>query len=141
MADGFEALERFLFAEQIAAEEPFQDVDGATRPEPAQELRHTTVTAWARRSLDISGLDEPAFFRFICQLARLMDDYRDDERIALADDAEEYLFDAQRLAARVFEYDWDGLLAAAEEHVGPGLSAELRWSDPVALLCATPRRS
>ena len=131
MADGFEALERFLFAEHTADEEAFQNVDGATLPEPAQELRHTTVTAWARQSLEISGLDEPTFFRFIFELAQLMDGYRRDERIALSDDVEEYLLDAQRLAAHVFEYDWDGLLAAAEEHVGPGLSAELRWSDPV----------
>jgi len=131
MANGFEALERFLFADQAALEEAYQGVDGVTLPEPAQELRHTTVTTWARQSLEISGLDEPAFFQFLYELARLVDDYRDDERIALAEDAEEYLLDAQRLAARVFEYDWDGLLAAAEEHVGPGLSAELRWSDPL----------
>lgn len=131
MADGFEALERFLFAEQAALEEAYQGVDGSTLPAPVQRRRHAAVTTWARQSLEISGVDEPAFFRFLFELALLIDDYRGDERIALADDAEEYLLDAQRLATRVFEYDWDGLLAAAEEHVGPGLSTKLRWSDPV----------
>ena len=131
MADGFEALERFLFADRMAAQEAFQCVDGATLPEPAQQWLDTTVTTWARRSLEISGLGEPAFFRFLHELAGLIDDYRRDEHIALADDTEEYLLDAQRLAGHAFEYDWDGLLAAAEEHVGPGLSAQLRRLDPV----------
>ena len=131
MADGFEALERFLFADHVALQEAFHGVDGATLPEPAQQRLHTTVTTWARQSLEISGLDEPAFFRFLHELARLIDDYRRDERIALAEDTEEYLRDAQRLAGHAFEHDWDGFLAAAEEHVGPGLSAQLRWLDPV----------
>ena len=61
----------------------------------------------------------------------MIDDYRDDERILLAEDTEEYLLDAQRLAGYAFEYDWDAFLAAAEEHVGPGLSTQLRWLDPV----------
>ena len=131
MADGLEALERFLFADRVAAQEAFQGVDGATLPEPAQQRLDTTVTTWARRSLEISGLAEPAFFRFLHELAGLIDGYRRDERIALAEDTEEYLLDAQRLAGHAFEYDWDGLLAAAEEHVGSGLSAQLRWLDPV----------
>lgn len=131
LADGFEALERFLFADHVAAEEAFEGVDGETLPAPAQQRLDRTVTAWARQSLEISGLDEPAFFRFLHELAGLIDDYRGDERIALAEDTEEYFFDAQRLAGYAFEYDWDGFLAAAEEHVGPGLSAQLRWSDPV----------
>ena len=131
MADGFEALERFLFADHAAVQEAFQGVDGATLPESAQQRLDTTVTTWARQSLEMSGLDEPAFFRFLHELARMIGAYRRDERIALAEDTEEYLLDAQRLAGHVFEYDWDGFLAAAEEHVGPGLSAQLRWLDPV----------
>ena len=131
MADGFEALERFLFADHLAAEEAFQGVDGETLPEPVQRQLDTTVTTWARQALEMSGLDEPAFFQFLHELALMIDDYRRDERIALAEDTEEYLLDAQRLAGYAFDYDWDGLLAAAEEHAGPGLSAELRWSDPV----------
>ena len=131
MANGFEALERFLFADHMALQEAFDGVDDVTLPEPAQQRLHTTVKTWARQALEISGLDEPTFLRFLHELAHLIDTYRDDERIALADDAEDYLLDAQRLAGYAFEYDWDGLLAAAEEHVGPGLSAQLRWLDPV----------
>ena len=132
MANGFEALERFLFADQTALEDAFHGVDdGVSLSKLAQDRLHVTVTTWARRSLEISGLDEPTFLRFLWELIRLIDDYHDDERIALAEDAEEYLLDAQRLAGYAFGYDWDGLLATAEEHVGPGLSTRLRWSDPV----------
>ena len=131
MANGFEALERFLFADNVALQEAFHGVDGETLPESAQQRLDTTVTAWARQSLEMSGLEQSAFFQFLNELARLIDDYREDERIALAEDTEEYLLDAQRLVGYAFEYDWDGLLAAAEEHVGPGLSAQLRWLDPV----------
>ena len=131
MANGLEALERFLFADQAALQEAFHGVDGLTLPKLAQQWLHATVTIRARRSLELSGLDEPAFFGFVSELVRLADDYRNDERIALAEDIQEYLLDAQRLAAYAFAYDWDGFLAAAEEHAGPGLSAQLRWSDPV----------
>ena len=131
MANGFEALERFLFADYMAAQEAFDGVDGATLPESAQQRLNATVTTRARQSLEISGLEQPAFFRFLDKLAHLIDDYRDDERISLAEDTEEYLLDAQRLAGYAFKHDWDDFLAAAEEHVGPGLSAHLRWLDPV----------
>ena len=33
MADGFEALERFLFAERMALEDAFDGMDGVTLPE------------------------------------------------------------------------------------------------------------
>ena len=131
MANGFEALERFLFADHVAFQEAFHGADGVTLPELAQQRLDTTVTTWARQSLEISDLGQPAFFRFLHELARLIDDYRDDERMALAEDTEAYLLDAQRLAGHAFEHDWDGFLAAAEEHVGPGLSAQLRRLDPV----------
>ncbi len=132
MANGFEALERFLFADQTAFEDAFHGVDdGVPLSKLARDRLHATVTTWAGRSLEISGLDEPTFLRFLSELTGLIEDYRDGERIALAEDTEQYLFDAQRLAGYAFEYDWDGLLAAAEEHVGPGLSASLRRMDPV----------
>ena len=131
MTNGFEALERFLFADDMAAQEAFHGVDVVTLSEPAQQRLDTTVTTWARQSLEISGLEQPAFFGFLRELTHLIDDYRDDERILLAEDTEEYLLDAQRLAGYAFEYDWDAFLAAAEEHVGPGLSTQLRWLDPV----------
>lgn len=131
MAAGFDALEHFLFADQTALEEAFHGVDGTILPKLAQERLRAAVPTWAQRSLEFSGLDEPAFFRFLNEMALLVEDYRSDERIALAEDAEEYLLDAQRLAGHAFEYDWDGFLEAAEAHVGPGLTSRLRWLDPV----------
>lgn len=131
MATGFEALERFLFAEQAALEEAFDGVESATLPEPTAQRLDATVTAWARQSLEISDLDEPEFFRFLRDLALLIDDYRDDERVALAEDTEDYLRDAHRLAGYAFNYDWDGFLEASEEHVGTGLSTQLRRFDPL----------
>ncbi len=76
----------------------FDDVRGGTLSKPATEELHATVAAWARRSLEVSDLDEPAFLRFLSELTLLIGYYRRDERIALADDAEEYLRDAQRLS-------------------------------------------
>ncbi len=131
MADGFEALERFLFADSVALQEAFDGVDGPTLPKSAQQRLKATVTTRARQSLERSGLDQPAFFRFLFELVGLINDYRDNERISLAEDAEEYLLDAQRLAGYAFEHNWEDFLTAAEEHVGPGLSAQLRWLDPV----------
>ena len=141
MANGFEALERYLYADQVALAEAFDGVGGGTLTKPAAEALHTTVAAWARRSLEVSDLDEPAFFRFLSELTLLIGDYRRDERIALTNDAEEYLRDAQRLGQYAFEYDWDALLAAAEEYVGAGLSAQLRRFDPVEAAADAARRN
>ena len=132
MAAGFDALERYQYADQVALNEAFDGVlDGEPLPKPAQDRFRAVVTTWAQRSLEVSGVDEPMFFRFLSELTLLIGDYRRDERIALAEDAEEYLLAAQRLARDAFEHDWDGFLAAAQEHVGPGLSAEFRRLDPV----------
>lgn len=141
MANGFEALERYVYADQVALAEAFDGVDGGTLTKPAADELHATVATWARRSLEVSDLDEPAFFRFLSKLILLIGDYRQDERIALAEDAEEYLRDAQRLGQYAFEYDWDGLLAAAEEHVGAGLSTQLRRFDPVEAAADAARRN
>ena len=131
MGKGFEALERYLYADQVALDEARLGADAETLSQSAQEQLHATVTNWARGALEASGLEEPAFFRFLGELALLIDDYRRDERMALAEDAEDYLLDAQRLARYAFEYDWDEFLAAADEHGGPWLSAQLRRFDPV----------
>ena len=76
-------------------------------------------------------MDEPGLFKFIAELTSLIDNYQGDERIALAEDAGQYLLDAQALARDAFQYDWDGFLAAAQDHIEPGLAAELRRLDPV----------
>ncbi len=141
MANGFEALERYLYADQVALDEAFRGVGTGTLTKPATEELHATVGSWARQSLEVSDLDEPAFFRFLGKLTLLIGDYRQDERMALADDAEAYLLDAQRLAGYAFEYDWDGLLAAAQKHVGPALPAELRRFDPVEAAADAARRN
>ena len=132
MATGFDALERYRYADQVALNETFDGVpSGEPLPKPAYDQFRAVVSTWARQSLEVSGVDEPTFFRFLSKLARLVEDYRRGERTALAEDAEEYLLDAQRLARDAFGYDWYGFLAAAEEHVEPGLAAELRRLDPV----------
>ena len=132
MAAGFDALERYRYADDVALNEAFADVPSGERlPEPARDRLRAVLTEWAQRSLEFSGMDEPALFRFLSELVLLIEDYRSQERIALAEDAEEYLRDAQALVRDAFQYDWDGFLAAAEDHVGPGLAAGLRRLDPV----------
>ena len=132
MANGFDALERFRYAEQVALNEAF---DGVPAGEPllksARDQLRTVLGQWARRALEMSGLDEPGLFKFIGELTVLIDNYQLDERIALAEDAEQYLLDAQALAHDAFEYDWEGFLAAAERHSEPWLSAQLRRLDPM----------
>ena len=132
MANGFDALERFRYADQVALKEAFDGVPtGELLPEAAQAQLRSVLTRWAQQALTMSGLDEPAFFVFLGKLARLIDDNRRGERVALAEDVEEYLLDAQALAREVFTYDWKGFLAAAEEHAGAGVAAKLRRLDPV----------
>ena len=76
----------------------------------------------------MSGLDEPGLFKFSGELTVLIDDYQRDERIALAEDAEQYLLDAQALAHDAFEYDWEGFLAAAERRRSTSSRAPSRWN-------------
>ena len=132
MANGFDALERFQYANQAALNKAFDGVPtGESLPKAAQAHLRSVLTRWAQQALTKSSLDEPAFFVFLGKLAPLIDDYRRDERVALAEDAEEYLLDAQALAREAFTYDWEEFLAAAEEHAGAGVAAELRRLDPV----------
>ena len=132
MANGFDALERFRYADQVARNEAFDGVPaGESLSEAAQDQLRSVLTRWEQQALTVSGLDAPAFFEFLGKLALLISDYRYDERVALAEDAEEYLLDAQALARDAFTYDWKGFLAAAEAHTGEGAAAELRRLDPV----------
>ena len=132
MAAGFDALERYRYADDVALNEAFADVPSGERlPAAARDRLRAVLTGWALQSLEFSGMDEPALFRFLSELVSLIEDYRSDERIALAEDAEEYLRDAQALVRDAFQYDWDGFLTVAEDQVGPGLAAGLRRLDPV----------
>ncbi len=132
MAAGFDALERFLYADQAALNEAFDGMlSGESLSKPARDQLRTVLTDWAQRALEMSGVAEPAFFEFLGRLVGLINEYRADERIALAEDAEQYLLDAQALAGYAFGHDWDSFLASAERHRGPALVAGLRRLDPV----------
>ena len=132
MASGFDALERYDFADQVALNEVSAPAPtGESQPEPDRARLGAVLPLWAQRALKMSGVDEAGLFSFIGKLTELIRDYRQDERIALAEDAERYLSDAQALARNAFEYDWKDFLAAAERHVGTWLSAELRRFDPL----------
>ena len=132
MAAGFDAVELFLFADEAAHYEAFDGVSvGERLPAPRRERLGVVLGQRARRSLDMSGMDEPKFFEFLGKLAELIHDYRSDERIALSEDAQEYLRDAERLAGHAFGYDWEDFFAAAEEHGGLSLATRLRHLDPV----------
>ena len=142
MANGFDALERYRYADQVALNEAFDGVPAGTPlPEPALAQLRVALSRWSQQALEISGLDEPAFFAFLTKLVGVIDDYKSDERAALAEDAEEYLRDAQALARDAFAHDWESFLAAAEEHIGAGLVAQLRWVDPLEAAAQAAREN
>lgn len=132
MAAGFDAVELFLYADEAAHQEAHDGVPvGERLPTPRRERLRAILGQRARRSLDASDLDEPKFFEFLGKLAGLIHDYWSDERVALSEDAQEYLRDAEKLAGHAFGYDWDDFFAAAAEHGGPSLANTLRRLDPV----------
>ena len=61
----------------------------------------------------------------------MIQDYHADERITLAEDAEQDLWGTANFAHYGFDHDWDGFLTAAESHVGEHLAATLRRLEPV----------
>ena len=140
MAIGFDALGLFRFADQVALRDAFDGVSiGEEFSEAAQSTLHTVRARWARRALDMAGLEEPALFQFLGKLARLITEYRRGERISLAVDLEEYLRDAEELAGLAFGYDWDSFFAAADRHSGRGLAAQLRQLDPLEAAASDAR--
>ena len=131
-ATGYEALTRFGVAYSSAvkhARAPFDD--DSEMPEAVQTQLQATLCAHAKRTLGLLDVDEPAFFGFVSGLAELMQDYRRDERSALADDVERDLGLAQRLAHYAFDHSWEGFVAATERHQGEYWSAAIRRLDPV----------
>ena len=140
MAIGFDAMELFRFADQVAIGEAFDGVSPGEEPSEAAHSTLRTVRAkWARRALAMSGLDEPALFKFLGELISLIIEYRGRERISLAEDAEEYVRDAEELAGLAFGHDWDSFLAAADRHSGPGLAAQFRRLDPLEAAASDAR--
>ena len=61
----------------------------------------------------------------------MIEGYRADERFALAEDAEQDLWETSRFAYHGFGHDWDGFLAAAENYGGIHLAEALRRLDPI----------
>ena len=132
MAVGYDALTLFGVARRIAFQEAFDPIPaGQSLSESARSELHNLLTHHAQRALSISGIDEPALFDFIDKLTRMIQDYRADERFALAEDAEQYLWEAPEFAYYAFDHDWDGFLDAAKNHVGKPLADRLRRLDPI----------
>ena len=132
MATGFKVLERFRHSDRIALDEAF-DRTPAGKPlsDTAQRCLRATQARWARKALKMSEMDEAGLFAFLGELAALIDEYRSDERLALADDAEQYVRDAIRLAMHAYSLDWREFLAVVQDRAGVGLAATLRRLDPV----------
>ena len=132
MAAGYDALTLFGVAAEIADNEAFASVPtGQGLSELTSSELQDLLAHRAQRALHISGVDEPALFGFVGELTRLIHAYRADERISLAEDAEQDLWDTGEFAHFGFGHDGDELLAAAESHIGGHLVATLRRLDPV----------
>ena len=132
MASGYDALTLYGLAADVAIQEALASVPAdQVLPESARNALQGLLAQRAQRALRMSGVDEPVFFGFVGKLTGLTQDYRADERIALAEDAEQDLRDASIFAHYGFDHDWDGFLAAAEHEVGAQLATTLRRLDPV----------
>lgn len=132
MVVGYDALTLFGVAARIAVEEASSSFStGHGLSEPANGELHTVLAHLARRALDFASVDEPAFFDFVGKLIELAHTYRADERITLADDTEQDIWEALNFAQFGFNHDWDGLLKASERHLGRHQAATLRRLDPV----------
>ena len=142
MAAGLDALERFRFAENDALVSAFEAVSsGEPLPEEARSRLGGVLHSRALRSLESSDLDEQALFEFLRKLVALAANYRVDERIALAEDAEEYILDTQVLAHHAFGHSWDPFLDAARDHAGPVLVTDLQRLDPVETAASGARQN
>ncbi|MDE0269025.1 MAG: hypothetical protein OXI96_08325 [Acidimicrobiaceae bacterium] len=132
MAVGYNALTLYGFAKQAAYQEAFLSVPtGQMLSESAHNKLQELLTQRTQRALCASGIDESSFFKFVHELTQLIEEHRSNERISLAEDAEQYLWDAVRFADYGFGHEGDGFLAAAERHVGENLANTLRRLDPV----------
>ena len=130
MAVGYDALTLFGVARRAALQIAFHSVPvGQSLPQSANEELDNLLTQQAQCALRISGVDEPALFDFVGQLTGMIAGYRADEQFALAEDAEQDLWDTSQFAYYGFDHDWDGFLAAAETHGGKQLAEALRRLD------------
>ena len=142
MAAGFQAVERFRYSDQAALNEAFEGwPDGEPLSGPAIQDFRVTQARWAKVALDLSEMDDAGLFAFLGELLSLIDEYQIDERQALAEDAEEYLRDALRMAMCAYSVDWRGFLSMVEKRAGAGLSTLLRLIDPVESAADAARRT
>ena len=132
MASGYDALTLYGVAAEVAIQEAIASVPAdQVLPDAEHNALQELLAQRAQRALRMSGVDEPAFFGFVSKLTGMIQDYRIDERVALAEDTEQDLWDASTFAHYGFDHDWDGFLAAAEHEVGAHLATTLRRLDPV----------
>lgn len=114
---------------------------GEPLPEEAQRRLDGVLHRRALRSLGSSGLEEPTLFEFLSQLVALASSYRTEERIAPAEDAEEYIWDTQWLAYHAFGHSGAAFLEAARDHAGPVLVTDLQRLDPVETAATGTRQN
>ena len=142
MEAGLDALARFRFAENDALLSALEAVSpGEALPEEPQGRLGGVLRRRALRSLDSSGLDEQSFFECLRKLVALASNYRADQRISLAEDAEEYIAEAQVLAHYAFEHSLDAFLEVARVHAGLAFVTDLRRLDPVSTAADGARRN
>ncbi len=130
MAIGYDALTLFGVAVRLDRQEAFRSA-GRSLSESGSHESDNLLILRAQRALRISGVDEQALFRFVGKLTGMIQGYRAEERYALAEDAEQDLWDAVRFASYGFGHDWDGFLAAAGAYVGKQLADSLRRLHPI----------
>jgi len=132
MVAGYEALSLFGVAARVAVGDAYSCVPAGhgLSKSGSSELQRVLAHR-ARRALDSAGVDESAFFDFVGKLAELTRTYRTDDRVTLADDTEQDIWDAVDLAHFGFNHDWDEFLTSAESYLGRHRKAMLRRLDPV----------
>lgn len=142
LATGYEALTRFGVGYSSAVQEARAPFNGVGElPQAIQARLRETLRARATRTLGLIGVDEPSFFGFVIELLRLMENYRSEERAALADDVERDIGLAQQLAHYAFGYDWEKLVGALERHGGQHWSRALSRLDAVDAAAEEARKN
>lgn len=132
MAAGYEALTLFGLAARVAVGDAYSCVPaGHELSKSASSELQRVLAHRARRALDSTGVDESAFFDFVGKLTELARTYRAEERVTLADDTEQDLWDTVNFAYLGFNLNWDEFLTAAESYLGGHRAATLRRLDPV----------
>ncbi len=131
MAVGYDALTLFEVAYSSVVGKGRTPYEGREVPEGAKDKMRNDLRAEAGRIMRLLGLDEAAFFGFVVELTELIDDYRREERTALAEDVERDIWLAQRFAHYALNHDWEEFLAAIERRGGPYSSEAVRRLDPI----------